>query len=356
MMEPIFIEGIGVITARGRGVDHFEQALIEGWKKPELSEDGRLAYRIPKELLQDRDVLQKARRADRFSRLAILSAYDAVQDSGLQLADIQNTRTGLIVATAFGGHSTIFNFLDDIIDYGETKVSPTTFAHSIHNAAASYVASVLGCQGPVITTTQFFFSFQQSLLLAYAWLQQGRIDRVLLGVADECSSAMEYICEEKLTIAADGKMLPLSYAEKPKLVPGEGSAFFLLSLSEKHKKYASITDIDLFGDTKGWDDVDLSIIGTHGMAGSEEVYRSLENDKRPTVAYADIYGGLMTASAFDCVAGSLMLKNQRIYRNVASECFQGKKQENDFKEKSLKQIQCVSHNCKAQLNFIKMYQ
>lgn len=329
MRTPISIEGIGILCARGRGMEAFERALREGWAAPSMSPEGRMAYRIAPEDLMDREVLQKARRADRFSKLTVLAAHDAIRDSGLALEDVRKS-TGIIVATAFGAHATIFKFLDDIIDYGELNVSPTTFAHSIHNAAAAYVASVLGLKGPAMTITQFHFAFHQALYLAYAWLKEGRVERVLLGVSDECSPAMEYICEEKLSIAADGKMSPLHCLEKPKLVPGEGSVFFLVTLDPAKIKYGAFSAVEIGKENKGWEDAGLLILGANAMAGSEKIYATAANGA-PLAAYSDIYGGLMTSAGFECAAAALMLKNG-----------------------PLRSIQCVSHSCEEDLAFIKI--
>ena len=353
-MKPVFIEGIGVVSARGRGIEKFEQALKEGWVEPVTSGDGRSAYRVPNDALIDREVLKKTRRADRFTRLTVLAAYDAIYDSGSNLEDIQQSFTGVIVATAFGPHSTVFKVLDDIIDYGEKKVSPTTFAHSIHNAAASYVVETLCCKGPVITTTQFHFSFQQALLLASSWLNEGRIEKVLIGVVDECSPAMEYVCEEKLSVAVNGKMRPLSCLKKPKFVPGEGSAFFLLSLDPKKKKYGAFTEIKITKDSHGWEDVDLSIIGANAMGGSEEVYRNILKKDASVAAYTSIYGGLMTGGAFECVAAALMLKNQVQYSSTVVDGTEVWKVDKGTKARELNQIQCIAHNSDGQLALIKM--
>ena len=105
------------------------------------------------------------RRADKLSKMAVLAAADALQDSGLENA---KQRTGIILATSFGAHQTTFDFLDDIIDYGEAQVSPTTFSNSVHNAAVSYIASVLDITGPTLTVTRFSFPFQSALQLAQA--------------------------------------------------------------------------------------------------------------------------------------------------------------------------------------------
>lgn len=351
-MKPLFIEGIGILNARGRGLERFKNALETGWTMPAVSAEGRPAYRIDAEDLIDRTVLKQSRRADRFSRLAVLTAHDALMDAGLDIEDAAES-TGIILATAFGTHSTIFKFLDDIIDYGECNVSPTTFAHSIHNAAASYVASALKCNGPNMTITQFHFSFHQALMLAYAWLQEERVDRVLLGAVDECSAAMEYICEEKLSVAADGKMKPLSLLEKPEIIPGEGGVFFLLSLAAEKGKYGSFSDMKMEQTFKGWEDASFTIIAANGMSGSEKAYEALRHHGKPLEAYSPIYGGMMTGSAFECAAAALMLKQQEKFASpVLSD---GTVRENHSAVKTdMDAIQCVSHNCHGELAFIKL--
>ena len=114
-------------------------------------------------------------------------------------------RLGVIVATAFGAHVTTFEFLDGILDYGEAAVSPTVFSNSVHNAAASYISSAMGIQGPTLTVTRFFFPMQAALQLAEAWLREGRMEQVLVGAVDQLGEVLAYIMEAKRGIARDGK-------------------------------------------------------------------------------------------------------------------------------------------------------
>ena len=161
------ILGMGQISARGRGVESFRSALDYGWVEPsrekfsEFSDENIPVYSINSTLLKDKRVLSKARRADRFSRMAVLAAWDAMHDSGL-LENIEDETLGIIVATAFGPHESTFRFLDNLLDYGEKGVSPTIFAHSVHNAAASYIASALGKKGHILTITDFCFPFHNA--------------------------------------------------------------------------------------------------------------------------------------------------------------------------------------------------
>ena len=55
------------------------------------------------------------------------------------------------------------------------------------------------------------------------------------------------------------------------------------------------------------------------MAGSEKVYERALKDGLDVAAYTNIYGGLMTVAAFQCVASALMLKNQVRYASSSFE-------------------------------------
>ena len=91
----MYIAGMGIIFNRGRGLANLEKALTQGWIMPEsatlqtptqYSPLGELAsgasvYRVPAEAITDKQVLKESRRADNFSKMATLAAYDALVDS-----------------------------------------------------------------------------------------------------------------------------------------------------------------------------------------------------------------------------------------------------------------------------------
>jgi len=244
------ILGAGLVCARGRG----REAISKDWKPPEFvevpfQEELFPVYAVAAETLKDRSVLGGMRRADRFSKMAVLAAHDAMDGSEIENPE----RVGIIFATAFGPHNTTFRFQDDILDYGDGGVSPTIFSNSVHNAAVSYISRALEIKGPTWTVTGFNQPFEQAVQLAQAWLDEGRCDQVLLGAGDECGTVMEYICSEKLPIASDGKVTENAF------VPGEGMAFFLVD-----------------GDGGG---------------------RQLEI---PGKSYAPLFGNMLTGAALDC--------------------------------------------------------
>jgi 3-oxoacyl-[acyl-carrier-protein] synthase II len=309
------IAGMGIVSARGRGAVTLEQALEQGWVPPVEVEvkglaSGRLpVYAIPAETLSDKVVLAKARRADRFTRMAVLAAADALQDSGLG-ASIDKSRLGIIVATALGPHATTFSFLDGILDFGDAAASPTAFSHSVHNAAASYIAMTLEVRGPTLTVTHFHFAFHQALEIARSWLGQGRCDAVLVGTVDELGAVMHHVCGRMVKSAADGRIKPFAFSSSPETVPGEGSAFFLMTRDPAGAAYGGINPVVVAAP-----DVvpSLHILCVDGLAKDETAYQAAVIPGVPVAGYAPLFGGLLTGSAFEVAVAALMVKKQRCY-------------------------------------------
>ncbi|MDT8391087.1 MAG: beta-ketoacyl synthase chain length factor [Lentisphaeria bacterium] len=213
------IAGMGLVSSLGRGVQRHRDG-------------GRPAgRRVPAETLKDRHVLRGMRRADRFCAFATLAAYDALTAGNATPDDTDDTM-GIILLTALGPQATTFGFLDDIIDYGEKEVSPIKFSHSVHNAAAYYVAAALGCRGPTTTIATFDDPFAKGIQLAGVWLSSGRARRVLVGCVEELSAPFDHIHDHLLNPEQAARMRPFAFAMAPVEALSEGAAFLLLTPSD----------------------------------------------------------------------------------------------------------------------------
>ena len=343
------IAGIGVVFSGGRGISSYDDALKHGWVKPEDS-----GYHVKEESIIDKRALGGGiRRADRFSKMAVLAASDAVVDSDINL-NKKKSSLGIIVSTAFGPHVTTFRFLDDMLEYGDRNASPTIFSNSVHNAAASYIASVLESRGPTITLTQFAFSFHQALILARAWLYEERCEYVLVGSVDECGAVMEYICRQKLRIAGDGRIKPFDFSATPVAVPGEGSVFFLMTLKKAHKKYCGITAISLNNKEAEKDKSDMLILDADGMAGDETEYQKIAKSGVCVSGYSPIFGSMMTGTSFNCAAAALMLKNQVRYACPVQDNPHSVDICTKTEQVNIERINCVRYNCRGEKAVIKL--
>jgi 3-oxoacyl-[acyl-carrier-protein] synthase II len=353
------IAGIGIISTIGRGIDSLDIALRQGWIAPSQtksrSNDKNVfypAYRVNKETINDITILKKIRRADRFSKMAVMAAWDAVIDSGIQI-NHKESEVGIILATAFGPHVTTFRFLDDIIDYGDGSVSPTAFSHSVHNAAASYISSLLNIRGPTVTITQFASPIHQSLILAKAWLTEKRCKYVLIGCVDVCGNVMEYICNQKLRIANDGKIRPFNFSASPSAVPGEGSVFFMTTLENCQNKYceiipAYITNCDTIEKSN------INIIEADGMVGDETSYQNTVPVDVFAGGYSPIFGSMKIISAFHCTASALMLKKQIRYACPVQDNPYDLNLITKTESAEIKQICCIRKNCANKTDIIKL--
>ena len=122
------------------------------------------------------------RRADRFTSLAVAGVMGC---DGLDLAMLAGDQTALVTWSALGPHRTVFATLDDILDYPEELMLPTKFSHSVQNAAASYLGTILRITGPTFATTGFDDPRNEALALARTLLLTGDCRRALvIGIAE----------------------------------------------------------------------------------------------------------------------------------------------------------------------------
>jgi 3-oxoacyl-(acyl-carrier-protein) synthase len=198
------VNGAGIVFPGGAGFDALRAALA-GHLPPRVRhpKEGADVLAVPQAALAG--VPSSARRADRFSKMVLLAASGAHAGCGAAAE-----RTGLILATALGPHATVFRFVNELLEYGDAKVSPTVFSQSVHAAALSMVAAALGALGPAHTVADLADPFGNAVALARAWLAEGRCDAVLVGAADELSDVLVHVVKRKW----------------PGAVPGEGAVFF----------------------------------------------------------------------------------------------------------------------------------
>lgn len=338
----MYINGIGIVFNRGRGIAVLQQALSEGWRPPDRGESPR-AYRVSDETIRDQSIAKELRRADRFSRMAVVAATDAAGDSGIDLSEYQAT-TGIIVATGFGPHATTFKFLDDMLTYRESEVSPTAFSHSVHNAAASYISLVLQIHGPTLTLTHFNFAFYEALLTAQAWLAEKKVSQVLVGAVDECGRVLEHVMTGKLRISGEGRIQPFAFSSSAEAVPGEGAVFFLLSAEQAAAGYTRIVDFSSNGmeTSSEW-----NVLAADGFIGDETGYRRFA--ARSTMGFAPLFGTMPGQLAFSLAAGAVIAKTRLVpHRDFAHGEY------GEYESGCRRTVDCIALGCREDARRIRI--
>ena len=89
-----------------------------------------------------------ARRADRYSQLAMAAAKEAVKQAGLDPQKLELDRVGVLVGSGIGGLDSLGKQDEQLILKGPNRVSPFMIPMMISNMAAGLIAIEFGFAGP----------------------------------------------------------------------------------------------------------------------------------------------------------------------------------------------------------------
>lgn len=308
------ITGIGVVGGFGCGVSALGKAAAEGTgtqaktvkvRMPDVQADvsgfladtASLADFVPRKAL---------RRIDHFAQMALLGSYLALGDAGLD--ENRRGRMGIVVATGYGSTCDTFDFLNTTLNEDDPCSSPIRFANSVHSAAAAHISAFLGEHGPTLTINQYDMSVPLAFQTACQWLEEDRVDSVLVGGADEFSRAMGFYTQH----LQPGRKSAPPPDDAVALSPvGEGSAFFVLEKdSQEPSSYAHVSSAGV-----------TAMNGSPGAAPPGALM-IVNPDSRRTAppqgiaegaSFAHLYGRLPVGMAFDIAMAALMLKTGRRY-------------------------------------------
>lgn len=321
-MNNIKINGLGLVGGFGCGQQDLLTALAEQKRclsQVELRDQQFSLYQADTTPLETYLNKRALRRIDHFSRMALLGAFQALEDA--DQPDLDRSRLGVVVCSGFGALATTFKFLDSVLEDGDAFASPTAFSNSVHNAAAAHISMQLKITGPSLTVSQFDQSLVSGLLSARQWLEEGRVDSVLLGVADEYCSVLGYCWERFFADGDRTQMNPFDFSQTT-AIAGEGAAFFLLQPeSTKGKGYGSIEQIEM-GNLRGSQpqlDGRPLMLNCDGYQGSGKLYQEQLSGKQSVACYTPIYGASPVSQAFDLAVAALALEQESLFPSIATD-------------------------------------
>ena len=183
---------MGVVTALGTEVEDFWQAIIagrcgihrvtafdaSGYECQIAAEvknfDPTPAFPSPKE----------ARRTDRFAQLGIFAGWKALQDSGLELEEIDRDEVGVFIGSGIGGLATLEKQHSVLKDRGPGRVSPFMIPMLILNMASGVFSIYHGLRGPNLATCSACATSAHALGEAWRTLKMGDARVIFAGGAE----------------------------------------------------------------------------------------------------------------------------------------------------------------------------
>jgi 3-oxoacyl-[acyl-carrier-protein] synthase II len=153
----VVITGLGVLTPVGNDVETFWSNLKNGvsgihtidafdTKAYDCKIGGQVRDFDPKLFFKNpKDV----RRTDRFSQLAMAAAKMALEDSGVDVANLKRRdRFGVLVSSGIGGLKTLQDQLTILLTKGPSRTSPFTIPMLLSNMASGLISMEFDLHGP----------------------------------------------------------------------------------------------------------------------------------------------------------------------------------------------------------------
>ena len=129
---------------------------------------------------------KEARKMDRYTQLAMISAMQAVKDSGMNLESVDKNRIGVVFGVGIGGIKT---FEDEVKYYGVheedgPKFNPFFIPKMIADIASGQISIHFGFHGPNYTTTSACASSTNALADAFNLVRLGKANAIVAGGAE----------------------------------------------------------------------------------------------------------------------------------------------------------------------------
>ena len=256
MSKRVVITGIGAVTPIGKGLDNFWEGIklgkcgvdeISSFDTSDFSV--KLAAEVKDFNPKDYMDRKEAKRMDRYCQFAMASSKMAIEDSQLDIENIDNEKFGVIIGSGVGGIETIETQMERLLTKGPGKVSPFFIPMLISNMASGLVAIKYQAKGINMAVVTACASGANAIGESFRKIQSGQCNLMLTGGAEASVtpatvagfSAMTALCS-----ATDKNRASIPFdKERSGFVMGEGSGMLLLedyehALSRGAKIYGEI--------------------------------------------------------------------------------------------------------------------
>ncbi len=252
MKRRVVITGLGAVTPLGNSMKETWASIKEG--KLGI---GPITYFDTEEFkvklaaqIKDFDASQRmdkksARRMELFSQYAVAAAWEAMEDSGLDMKMEDPFRAGVIVGSGIGSVATVEREYEKILNHKIKRADPLMVPRMISNMAAGNISIQLGLQGKCTNVATACASGTHCIGDAFRAIQYNDADIMFAGGSESCITPTVVAGFEALTALSKEKdplkaSLPFD-KNRSGFVLGEGAGIVVLEeLDHARKRGAHI--------------------------------------------------------------------------------------------------------------------
>ena len=290
MDRRVVITGLGAISPIGNNVNEIWKSIED--KKCGIDEitafdttnfKTKLAGEIKNYDSSKYFDVKQAKRLDKVSQYAIISAREAFKDSKITKENTNLNNVGIFVGSGIGGIETIQKQCETNMLKGNNRVSPMFIPMGIVNMPTGNIAIDLGLKGESISIVTACSSATHSIGEAYRTIKHGYEEVVLAGGSEAP------ICE--VGLAGFENMKALSHStdknrasipfdkERSGFVMGEGAAVIVLEELEHAKKRGAHIYAEIIGYGATSDAYHITSPDPNGEGGATAMKRSIDDAK-----------------------------------------------------------------------------
>lgn len=197
-LKRVVVTGLGALTPIGNTTSEYWEGLINGKSgaAPITHFDASLfktqfACEVKGFNVHDHIDRKEARKLDPFSQYAMVSATEAMADSGLMESNPNVDRIGVIWGSGIGGLQT---FQDEARDFftgdGTPRLNPFFIPKMIADIAAGHISIKYGLRGPNYVTVSACASSTNAIIDAYNYIRLAKADAIVTGGSEACVNEM----------------------------------------------------------------------------------------------------------------------------------------------------------------------
>lgn len=242
---------------------------------------------------------KEARKLDRYTQLAMISAIQGIKDSGLDLENEDKNRIGVVYGVGIGGIKT---FEDEVVYYGlhkedGPKFSPFFIPKMIADIASGHISIHFGFHGPNYTTTSACASSSNALADAFNLIRLGKANVMVSGGAEAALCACGvggFNAMKALSTRNDDPehaSRPFS-ASRDGFVMGEGAGCLILEELEHAKARGAKIYAEMIGEGESADAYHITASHPEGLGAKLVMLNALEDAglKPEDVDYINVHG------------------------------------------------------------------
>ena len=188
-LKRVVVTGLGALTAIGNDVPTYWNSLLAGVSgaAPITRFNAekfktRFACELKNFNIEDFIERKEARKMDPFTQYAVVSADQAIKDSGMDLEKIDLDRIGVIWGSGIGGLKT---FHEEVVGFangdGTPRYNPFFIPKMIADISAGHISMRYGLRGPNFVTVSACASSTNAIIDAFNFIRLGKADAIVTG-------------------------------------------------------------------------------------------------------------------------------------------------------------------------------